>query len=359
MAAREPSSLGRLSLDELIALTDEMAALVRAGVPLESGLAQVALDMARRPCQLAALLAGRMQRGESLEHILSSSPETFPSAYCAVVKAGVRTGRLSTALEGLAVASRRASELRRLTRMALLYPIFIALLAYGLFVGCLFWFQPQVTQLYRAMHVAASQLNLGLSALGRNAEVWMPWIPLVAIVALSVWWYRSSSATARQPRWLQITPAGRLLHASQLATFTDLLALLIESETPLPEAVVLAAEAGGDRQLLVAAREFATKSERGAFAQPQLAKTDNRIAGFPPLVNWLLTGGNQATLAESLRTTASAYRRRAIRLDDWLRMYLPLGLTIAIGGSAVLVYALSMLGPWYQMLLHLAQGGAR
>jgi type II secretory pathway component PulF len=356
MAAREPSSLGHITLDELIALTDEMAALVRAGVPLESGLAQVALDMARRPGRLAALLAGRMQRGESLEHILSSSPETFSSAYCAVVKAGVRTGRLSTALEGLASASRRASELRRLTRMALLYPIFVALLAYGLFVACLFWFQPQVTQTYRAMNIAASKLNLGLAALGQHATIWMPWIPLVALVALSIWWYRSSRAAAQQPRWLQFTPAGRLLHASQIATFTDLLALLIESETPLGEAVVLAAEAGGDRQLLVAARQFATKTERGGFGRAQLAGAADRNFGFPPLVNWLLTGGNQTTLAESLRSTAAAYRRRAVRLDDWLQLYLPLGLTIAIGGSAVLVYALSMLGPWYQMLTHVAGG---
>jgi general secretion pathway protein F len=356
MSTGKSSSLGHITLDELIALTDEMAALVRAGVPLESGLAQVALDMARRPGRLAGVLAARMKAGESLEHILSTSPETFPTAYCAVVKAGVQTGRLSAALEGLASVSRRASELRRLTRVALLYPIFVAFLAYGLFVSCLFWFQPQVTETYRIMNVTASQLNLTLVALGRHTLFWVPWIPLVVLVALSIWWYRSSRATATQPRWLGFTPAGRLLNASQIATFTELLALLIDSETPLGEAVVLAAEAGGDGRLLVAARQFAKESERGVSGQALSAATVQRRNGFPPLVNWLLTGGNQATLAESLRSTAAAYRRRAVRLDDWLRLYLPLGLTIAIGGSAVLIYALSMLGPWYQMLTRIAGG---
>jgi type II secretory pathway component PulF len=106
----------------------------------------------------------------------------------------------------------------------------------------------------------------------------------------------------------------------------------------------------------VAARQFAKESERGVSGQAlSMAAAPGRSV-FPPLVSWLLTGGNQATLAESLRSTAAAYRRRAMRLDDWLRLYLPLGLTIAIGGSAVLIYALSMLGPWYQMLTRIAGG---
>src|SRR5262249_53189976 len=49
MAAENASGLGGASLDDLIALTDEMAALVRAGIPLEEGLTYVARDLARRP----------------------------------------------------------------------------------------------------------------------------------------------------------------------------------------------------------------------------------------------------------------------------------------------------------------------
>ena len=39
---------------------------------------------------------------------------------------------------------------------------------------------------------------------------------------------------------------GRMLRCSRTATFLEVLALLVENETPLPEAVVLAAEASGD-----------------------------------------------------------------------------------------------------------------
>jgi general secretion pathway protein F len=172
MAAGQTPSFGRVAPEDLIALTEEMAALVRAGVPLEQGLTQVARDLARRPGTIAAELARRMQAGESLTHILASSPETFPPSYCAVVEAGMRSGRLPAALEGLASASRQLAEMRRMTRLAMLYPVFVALLAYGLFIGSLIWLQPRITHTYEVMEAPPSAINLALADLGRSAPDW-------------------------------------------------------------------------------------------------------------------------------------------------------------------------------------------
>ena len=344
-------SIGNVALDDLIALTDEMAALVRAGVPLETGLVQVASDMSRRPAKIAAEVSQRMQTGESLLQVLKSLPTTFPPAYCAVVEAGLRSGRLPTALEGLASTSRRAAELRRLTRVALVYPMIVAFLAYGLFVASLIWFQPQISHLYQSMDAPPSAFNLKLDALGHSAYLWAPWIPLLVLTGIGIWCYRSSRAAGLDAGWLRMTPANRLLHYGRIATFADMLALLIESGTPLGPSVVLAAESGGDQRLRQAAHEFANELQGGATSPA----APHKFAGFPPLLNWLLAGGgNQTALAHSLRSTASSYRRRTLRLDEWLRLYLPLGLTIAIGGTAVVLYAVGMLGPWYQMLTRIA-----
>jgi len=350
-------NVSKLSLDELIALTDEMSALVRAGVPLEKGLALAAADLSRRSGKVAAELSERLAIGESLLHALAHSPETFPPVFCAVVEAGLRSGRLSVALEGLAKSSRRIAELRRLTRVAMLYPVFVAFLAFGLFVCGIAWFQPRVTHMYETMDLPAAPMNLQLVELGRTAPSWAPWIPVVAILALVLWWIWSKRATTSSPRWWSFTSSRRLLYYSQLAAFADLLALLIEHGAPLGEAVILAADAGGEKRLKKSAREFdrlvaaaATTNfthQEGTAAVPQLS-------GFPPMVSWLLIGGtSQAALVKSLRSTSQAYHRRVQRLDDWLRLFLPISLMIAIGGTAVAIYALSLLGPWYQMLTHL------
>ena len=356
----QPAPAGNLSLDELIALTDEMSALIRAGVPLEKGLAQACADLSRRPAAVAAELSNRLQAGDTLPRALADMPGTFSPIFCAVFQAGLRSGRLSAALEGLANSSRRIAELRRLSRVAMLYPVFVAFLAFGLFVCTVVWFQPRLTRMYEAMDVAPSSLNLQLAELGRTAPTWAPWIPLVAVAALVLWWYSSKQSMLRQG-WFRFTPTSRLLHYGQLATFADLLALLIEHDTPLSQAVPLGADAAGDKRLIKSARQFAAFASAGVKTTVATAAGPSsessgavRASGFPPLVGWLLTsGGSQEALVKSLRSTAQTYRRRVERLDDWLRMYLPLLLLVLIGGTAVAIYALGLLGPWYQMLTHI------
>ncbi len=199
MGASDSSGAG-ISLDELVALTDEMAALSRAGVPFESGLAHAARDLAKRPGALAATLAQRMQQGESLQQVIAGRPDVFPPAYRAVINAGIRAGKLPLALEGLAESSQRMAELRRATRAALVYPLLVAFAAFGLFILSITRFQPAVGQAYEALRLPADRLNLILIKLGRTAEIWGPAVAGAALLLVGFWWHRSKRISAAEHR---------------------------------------------------------------------------------------------------------------------------------------------------------------
>ena len=62
-----------MTLEDVIALNDEIAALVRAGVPLETGLAQLQGDLPRGLRQVTAMLAERTARGESLAEAIRTT----------------------------------------------------------------------------------------------------------------------------------------------------------------------------------------------------------------------------------------------------------------------------------------------
>ena len=140
-----------------------------------------------------------------------------------------------------------------------------------------------------------------------------------------------------------------MLRCSRTATFLEVLALLVENETPLPEAVVLAAEASGDPRTLRSARQLAAALQNG---QTQPAGGG---PAFPPLVNWLLlAAGRDGALLPALRHAATAYHRRARRQSDLLRLFLPIILTIAVGGSVTALYALTVFAPYAAMLRSLS-----
>ena len=117
--------LGAVTIDQLIALNDEIVALTRAGVPLERGLLDLGSDVPGRLGRIATALGERMSRGESLSEALASSGGGVPRVYRAVVEAGLRSGRLPVALEGLSAYARGYAEARRSIGLALWYPLMV------------------------------------------------------------------------------------------------------------------------------------------------------------------------------------------------------------------------------------------
>ncbi|MBI3465755.1 MAG: type II secretion system F family protein [Planctomycetes bacterium] len=70
--AADGAGRGSISLDQLIAFNDELAALVRAGLPLERSLCELAPDIPGSLGDTVQVLAARLSRGESLPQALTA-----------------------------------------------------------------------------------------------------------------------------------------------------------------------------------------------------------------------------------------------------------------------------------------------
>jgi general secretion pathway protein F len=342
-----------VSLEDLIAVNDEIAALVRAGVPLARGLAGLSEDLPGRLGRITGALAERVGRGESLSTAMAAEPLTFPSVYRALVAAGLRSGRLAAVLEGLATSAQKLREVRQTMLLALLYPTIVVVLASSL---AMFMFQKIMPNFSIVYHRHLPVRLKVLDAIGGYVDVWGPIVANGAIVLLAVWWYRSSRAlilqTGRGSHLLKWMPGVRSVVAnSQSAALAEILALLLEHGVPLGESITLAADTVGDSATRAAAQSLAIAVERGGVPTVDVY----RSSGLAPLVHWLMIGGqNQRMLVPLVRHTAEVYRQRALRQADWLRFYLPALLTAGIGGTITLVYALSLFVPLTGMLKDLA-----
>ncbi len=352
VSTSQPVRAASVSLDQLIALNDEIGALVRVGVPLEEGLALIGKEMPGASGKLAQWVAQRMQQGQPLEQILADHPESFPPVYRAVVQAGIKSGRLAAALEAVATSVRRLAQTRRMIAAGLLYPLIVFLVAWGLFV--FYTVGPARTFLYIVddFQLPGRAFFAHLVEWGQSAGYWGPAVALAVLLLAGLWWVASGRASLADPGaagallgW--IPGMHRLLRTYQVATFTDLLAMLVEHRVPLPEAVVLAADATGGRRLEGASREVAEAIRRGEPLGPQI----RAVRQFPPLVVWLMSRGQaQDALPGALRQAAEMYHQRAVYQGEAARIFVPLFLTLVIGGGVTLLYALLVLGNWFTIL---------
>jgi general secretion pathway protein F len=357
----ENVSIRRISTEDLVALNEEIAALVRAGIPLEVGLRELGEDMPGRLGNIATHIGDRLERGEQLTDILASDTHAFPPVWRAVVAAGVKSGHLAAALEGMARTGRRVAELRKGVTLALMYPLIVVGLAYVMLIVTLTQFLPVVLNAHDELTSVPNDLLVGLSRLGQSAHVWAAWPPVVAAVLLVYLWWRSgrtvwtnSSESKSSPKlggraWPSMR---RVLQDGRSATFAELLALMNEQHVPLHEAVVLAADASGDRALRDAARTVSARLYQGEFN----VSNGSLPAAFPPLIGWsLFAGVDSAALTGTLRNSARLYRERAARTARWTILYLPIFLTAVIGGTAVLTQAIAVFVPLSQLLYDLVK----
>ena len=339
----------RVSVDQVIALCDEMRALARSGVPLERGMLTMASELPGQLGRIAAEIGERGESGQSLEQILNSDRLKLPDVLRAMIVAGVRSGRLSVALEGMATSARRIAELRRSIIQATVYPLLVLIIVCGL---CFFVLTRLSVAYADALnHHRARSMTWGIAAMEFIGN-WMWILGPVAVLAFLVWLFCTGQASALQPRqltrWMIWLPwTRRLLRHARLSTFLDVLALLLEQGVPLHEALSLSGQASGDESLRKDANDLAAAMEKGESAQP-IDKSENAI---PPLVRWQLASqSSQPELISSLKATAQSERRRADYLADWLRIQLPVILTFGVGGVATFIYAMAVMAPWYSML---------
>ena len=141
--------------------------------------------------------------------------------------------------------------------------------------------------------------------------------------------------------------AGRAARDARAATLAEVMALLVEHDVPLGEALVLAAGCTADRRLARAADRLAAALERAA----PIGELSHELAEFPPLVAWLVCAGTaRQTFTSIARHAADTYRRRALRDVQWLRDFLPIWLLLAIGATVATVYCCTLFIPFSQLM---------
>jgi type II secretory pathway component PulF len=342
-----------MTLDQLAALSDELAALARAGVPLDRGLRELAHDMPGRLGKMAAHISQRLEAGQPLEQIVAELGLTLPPAYRAVVVAGARAGRLSAALEGISHTARRIGQLRSSIYLSLVYPLVVLVLVWVLGLAVMIRVAPVMAAMLIEFDAGGPHIVALLQAIGRNAFWIGPSLPLL-FAAWMIWaWIRSgqiAAGTDLHPLLAAgaVGTLARMQRASRLASLADMLSLLLNHSVPLDEAVELASAAVGSRAAARGGSQLAEQLRRGELIR-------DVPAGFPPLLAWTIASGqSQRELVRSLARTAETYRDEVFRRGQWLSMYVPLIATLLLCGGAVFAYAVLTLGPWILIMRRLS-----
>ncbi len=357
MSAGENTAARAGRIDDFVVMAQEIAALVRAGVPLESSLAASARDMPGRLGHQLAALAEELSRGRSLAEAVARRRSQMPPECAAVVAAGARSGDMAAALDGMVVMARARDELRRTAVLAVVYPLVIALVAWGVLAVVATFVAPVLLSEFRGEQLAVPTAMSLLEWFATLPVAFWLSVPSVVVAVVALWLWSAGRAAVVQPGWARLVfgwmpGTGRLIRQTEEALAARLLSVLVERRLPLPEALRLSADTAHRRRNRRACERLATALERGEDLQNIDCPGGTPIAAL----RWLLAaGGDEALLARSLSHMAERAEGRARRTAALLQSLIPPLLVVLIGGTAVALLALALFGPWTRLMYEMGQ----
>jgi general secretion pathway protein F len=348
-------ALGRgVSAADLSLVTRQIATLVKAGLPLEEALLAVSQQTEKPRVQSVVLgVRAKVVEGHTLADGLADFPRVFPEIYRATVSAGEQSGHLDAVLERLAEYTESRDQMRQKVIGALLYPLVLTAMCFGIVSILLTYVVPKVIEVFEANHAKlplATRVLVGVSGFLRHDGVWI--LLAIGIVSLVFWRALKSRDNLRRFHQTQLTipVVGRILRGFNTARFTRTLSILVASAVPVLDSLRIASEVVMNLPMRDAVNDAAARVREGAPIGRSLAAS--RL--FPPMTIHLISSGESSGELQAMLERAATNQER--ELESLLAAMVGLlGPLLIVGmGMIVMGIVFAMLLPIYEMnqLIH-------
>lgn len=242
----EDTSRPSLTYKDVGQLCGELARLIKAGVPLESGVRLAADAQDRKPARLALeTAAARLADGDGPGRSFAGLRGAPGRALSAIIAAGERSGRLAEALEAAGPLFKAAARFREKILSLLLYPAVVSVTALVVLLVFLMVVIPNLRPVLDGLGDNVPPSARTLLAIADTAPTVMT---IVLIGALGGILLGQIPAMRRRfgvwrDRWM-LTPLGMgIAEAVDVALFARLFAALLRAGTPAGDAVAEASQA--------------------------------------------------------------------------------------------------------------------
>ncbi len=351
-------ALGRskVKTDVLLIFSQQLAALLKAGLPLYQAL-DVVLERQKDTVFRRSLGAvrDRVRSGAALSEAFSLEGDLYPRVFSASLVAGERSGSLETVLRRFVHYTRVTQAIQKKAVSAAIYPLAVITLMIALGAYLVLRVLPRFQEFYTGLNVelpATSRALLGLSTWLGNHAGWL-FLGLLAAVAAAWYWSRLPGFAARMDGWLLRLPLfGRLMRIYASSQLGRTLATLLGGGLPLVNALEVAAGAVGNRAISSAVSEALPQVREGKSLMAALESTGM----FENVTLEMVKVGEQTgALGDMLTSVADFYDEELeTQISRVLTLVEPVVLVLlAVGVGAVI---LSVYLPMFQAISNI-QGG--
>ena len=352
---------GPFSASDTVTVSQHLAIATQSVLPLIGSLRALSEEvLSLRLRRRLIAMCESLEAGEPLHQVLSRSAPQLPSAVGSILSSGMPPAAMNHLLTRALRAASTTADLRFRTLLVAVYPVVIStsVITLGLYLmihvtfDFVKIFEDFGTELPGLTVAVISFSRLVRSAVGPYFYGIVPLIVpilialgLLAVPGLVLIRKLVSPATRRRI-WCGIPIIGSMYRLTALSEFARLLALMLESEIPLPQAIVWSAAGVNDADLQACCEDVAARMKWGE--DPVTASQS--VPGVPSYLEQMLRYAALGPAgSDPLRMMAQLLEARAKSMSTIaMPMLEPLLLTGAL--IVVSIYVLALFMPLIKLL---------
>ncbi len=174
----------RLQDKDLLNFTYFLQLILSSGVPLMSGLGDLANQTANRKIsRTASMIYTKLESGKSISESMFDYPDIFPGYYASMVRAGEAAGSLEQILNDLMVYMEWQIRLKKDVKSALAYPAMVLTAVFGLIMILFVFVMPKFVKILTDLKVA---LPLPTQIMIGTVEFMKVYWPLIILLFFSL-----------------------------------------------------------------------------------------------------------------------------------------------------------------------------
>jgi len=298
----------RISRQEFLVFNQELATLLKAGMPLVQSL-----DILRQRVVNTTFKAvlddvyEKVKAGTSLSDAFLAHPGLFPAVYPASLMAGERSGNLDTVIRRYVAYEKIVGTVKRRTISALIYPVILVALMVMLVGIIVIRVVPAFSGFYANFdrELPLSTRVIVAISNGLVANLWLIGLGIFGVIAAVVVWLRRPGERARVDHLLLSVPwVGTTVHKFATSQLSRTLATLLGGGIPLVNALEIAGGAMTNRFLGAELQDVTRRVREGeSFAAALRAR-----GVFPDVaVKMVEVGESTGALQEMLNSLSDFY----------------------------------------------------
>jgi general secretion pathway protein F len=345
---RQPLGREKLSASDLLGITQQISALLKAGLTIDRALATVqALTSRARVRPLLGRVLLRIREGATFGDALAQE-QGAPEYYISMVRSGEIGGALPDVMSRLEEFLARTHQFRARIQSALIYPAILLLMIAVTFLVVVFVVLPRFERLFAeagAQLPLPTRIVMGLGHFVSSYGLVLS-LSVASVGVLAVHAYRRPAVRlAGHRRLVSSRWTLGLIANIETARFLRTLATLLANGVSLPAAIRVARGTLSNEALRTATDELLKRLREGESLADRLA----RARLFPQIAIQLARVGEETGRLEPMLTQAAEILERDAQrtLERLLVLLVPavtilMGLLVAALVASVLVGVLSL-----------------